>query len=77
MRNLGNISIRELRGALSSLGLEQVRTKGGHEAWMKKGMTRPIIFQTHVEPVPEFIVRNAIRGLGMTRQEFLGILEKL
>ncbi len=77
MRNLGNISIREFRGALLSLGLEQVRTKGGHEAWMKKGMTRPVIFQTHVEPVPEFIVRNAIRDLGMTRQEFLGILEKL
>ena len=59
------------------LGLEKVRTKGGHEAWKKSGMTRPVIFQTHKEPIPEFIVKNAIRNLGMARQDLLDILEKL
>lgn len=77
MKNLSNITIAEFRQILAILGLEKDRTKGGHEAWMKAGMTRPVIFQTHKEPVPEFIVKNAIRDLGLTRQEFLDILEKL
>lgn len=77
MRKLSNITIAEFRQILAILGLEKDRTKGGHEAWIKTGMTRPVIFQTHKDPVPEFIVRNAIRDLGMTRQEFLDILENL
>lgn len=77
MRNLSNITIAELRQVLSALGLEKQRTKGGHEAWRKEGMTRLVVFQTHIEPIPEFIVKNAIRNLGVTRQEFLEILEKL
>lgn len=77
MKKLSNITIAEFRQILVILGLEKVRTKGGHEAWMKAGMTRPVIFQTHVEPIPEFIVKNAIRNLGVTRQEFMDILEKI
>lgn len=77
MRNLANISIKEFRDVLLSLGLEKVRSKGGHEAWMKKGMTRPVIFQTHVDPIPEFIMRNNLRNIGISKDEFLAILEKL
>lgn len=75
MRSLANITVAEFRQALLSLGLAKVRTKGGHEAWMKAGMTRPVLFQTHKDPLPEFIVKNALRDLGMSRQEFLEILE--
>ena len=77
MRSLSNISVAEFRAVLSILGLSLVRTKGGHEAWMKAGMLRPVIFQTHVEPVPEFVVRNNLRNMGVSRQEFLAILETL
>lgn len=73
MKKLSNITIAEFRHVLAMLGLE----KGGHEAWIKTGMARPVVFQTHKEPVPEFIVKNAIRDLGMTRQEFLDVLKKL
>ncbi len=77
MRNLSNVSIREMRALLTLLGLKVVRTKGGHEAWRKTGMTRSVIIQTHVEPVPEFVVKNAIINLGMTRKEFIALLESL
>ncbi len=77
MRNLSNISLTEFRTVLLSVGLKKIREKGGHEAWVKEGMTRPVIFQTHIEPIPEFIVKNAIRNIGMTRQEFVALLEKL
>lgn len=77
MKKLSNISLTEFRAVLSLLGLSLQRTKGGHEAWAKAGMTRPIIIQTHVEPIPEFIVQNALRNLGINKQQFLSLLEKL
>ena len=77
MRTLSNITINEFRSVLELLGLSKIRTKGGHEAWMKKGMTRPIIIQTHENPIPEFIIRNNLRIIGLSKQEFLDILEKL
>ena len=77
MKKLSNITIAEFRAVLGSYGLIVLRTKGGHEAWAKEGMLRPIIFQTHVELVPEFIVKNAIAGLNTTRQEFLERLENI
>ena len=77
MRNLSNVSISEFRAIMLLLGLTRVRTKGGHEAWMKAGMTRPAIVQTHVDPVPEYVLRNNLRIIGVSREEFLELLEKL
>ena len=59
------------------LGLTKVRTKGGHEAWMKVGMTRPAIVQTHVDPIPEYVLRNNLRVIGISREKFLELLEKI
>lgn len=77
MRNLSNVSISEFRAIMLLLGLSKVRTKGGHEAWMKVGMTRPAIVQAHVDPVPEYVLRNNLRIIGISREEFLTLLEKL
>ena len=77
MRNLSNVTIAEFRAIMLLLGLTKVRTKGGHEAWMKAGMIRPAIVQTHVDPVPEYILRNNLRVIGISRDEFLALLENL
>lgn len=74
MRNLSNISLREFREVLKTLGLSFTHYTGGHETWWKKGC-RPVIFQTHKDPVPVHIVKNALRDMGITRQQFLEILE--
>lgn len=74
MGALSNISIAQFRVVLSALGLCCVRTKGGHEAWSKAGMLRPVIFQTHVDPIPEFIIKSNLRTLGLSREEFLCLL---
>ena len=76
MKKLSNISVKEFREVLSRLGLHLLRTTGGHEIWTKTCLKRAIVFQTHVEPIPEFIVRNAIRDLGMSREEFIAVLEE-
>lgn len=76
MGALSNISIAQFRAVLTLLGLRCVRTKGGHEAWQMAGMTRPVVFQSHVNPVPEFIVRNNLRTIGISREEFMKLLER-
>ena len=77
MRNLSNVTIAEFRAIMVLLGMTKVRTKGGHEAWMKAGMTRPAIVQTHVDPVHEYVLRNNLRVIGISRDEFLTLLENL
>jgi len=77
MKKLSNVSISEFRSVLSELGLEMKRKKGGHEAWMKDGMTRPVVFQTHVDPIPEMVIKSNLRTLGISKDEFLKLLEEV
>lgn len=77
MRNLSNISVKECRSVFILLGLKKIRTKGGHEAWMKAGMTRPAIIQSHVTPIPEFIMKNNLVNIGISKKDFLSLLEQL
>lgn len=63
----GNISIADFRLFLSDKGLKEVESGNtGHEKWNKEGMLRPVVFQTHIDPIPEFIVRNNLRNMGLT-----------
>jgi predicted RNA binding protein YcfA (HicA-like mRNA interferase family) len=77
MKKLSNISLKEFRAVLTALGLHKMRTKGGHEAWVREGLRRPIIIQTHVDPVSELVVRKTINDLDITRDEFIALLELL
>lgn len=71
---LSNVSLADYRTFLKKAGCKLTRTNGGHEHWTKKDLNRPITVQTHVDPVPEFIIRNALRTLGLTKQDFFEIL---
>ena len=74
---LSNISIKEYRKFLEIQGCKNTRTKGGHEHWTRKDLLRPITFQTHIEPVPEFIIKNGLRTLGISRDAFLKCISDL
>ena len=76
MGALSNINLEKFRLFLTANGLSCIRTAGGHEVWYKKGMTRPVVFQTHLNPIPEFILKNSLRDLGITRKEFEEYLKK-
>jgi predicted RNA binding protein YcfA (HicA-like mRNA interferase family) len=73
-QKLSNVKIADFQEFLTKAGCKIVRTNGGHEVWAKVGLTRPVIVQTHIEPVPEFIVKNALRNLGLTKADFFRIL---
>jgi len=70
---LSNIPVKEFRKFLKSQGLniiKDTRGRGGHEKWSKSGMDRPITIQTHIDPVPEFIVKQVLRHLKMDKKAF-------
>lgn len=66
----GNITIADFREFIAENGLEKVDSGNtGHEKWNKEGMLRPVVFQTHIDPIPEFIIRNNLRNMGMTMKD--------
>jgi hypothetical protein len=77
---LSNIPIVKFRKFLESQGLKVIkgtRGRGGHEKWSKSGMDRPITIQTHIDPVPEFIVKQVLRHLQMDRETFFSVYDEL
>lgn len=68
---LSNVSLDCMRRFLRHMECTKDRVEGGHEVWVKKGLTRPLVLQTHVDPVPEFIVKNLLRTMGLTRSDFV------
>gem|GEM_PF-290271 len=56
-------------------GCTYIHTKDGHEKWRRSGLFRPIIIQSHIDPLPERIARNLIKLLGLSREDYHEILE--
>jgi hypothetical protein len=69
-RRSKNVPLQLFRDYLSSKGLKVIRTNGGHEIWAGKSIKRPIVIQSHIDPIPEFIVRQSLRTLGIDFEDF-------
>lgn len=79
-RKLSNIPVNDFRRFLEKQGLNIIRDskgRGGHEKWSKAGMDRPITIQTHIDPVPEFIVKQILRHLKMDKKAFFENFDKI
>ena len=79
-KKLSNIPLKDFRKFLSNQGLNIIKDskgRGGHEKWSKTSLDRPITIQTHIDPVPEFIVKQVLRHLNMERARFFEELDKL
>ena len=79
-RKLSNIPVVKFRKFLDSQGLNAIKGskgRGGHEKWSRSGMDRPVTIQTHIDPVPEFIVKQVLRYLKMDRTTFFREYDKL
>jgi hypothetical protein len=77
MGSLSNISLAEFRKFLLHVGCARIRKSGGHEMWARQGMRRSITLQTHIDPIPERIVRQSLRNLDITREEFEAMIQTL
>ena len=79
-QKLSNISLKDFRTFLKIQGLNLIKDskgRGGHEKWSKSGMDRPVTIQTHIDPIPGFIVKQVLRHLKMSRKNFFKTLDKL
>ena len=75
MKKLSNITLDEFRAFMKAKGLTLELTNGGHEMWSREGMQRPVVFQTHIDPLPEFVVKNNLVAIGVSRKDFLEFFE--
>jgi predicted RNA binding protein YcfA (HicA-like mRNA interferase family) len=73
---LRKVSLADYELFLKKVGCQHIRTTGGHSVYSRKDLLRPIVVQTHVDPVPEFIIKNALRVLGISKKDFFEILFK-
>ena len=76
MGQLGNISLSTFRAFLVAQGLSYSHTTGGHEVWKKSGLTRPVVLQTHIDPIPEAIIRTNLHTMGVDRKVLVEFLKK-
>ncbi len=75
---LSNIPVKAFRKFLIDQGLRLVKEgkgRGGHEKWTRDDLDRPITLQSHINPVPEFIVKQVLRHLKMSRKVFFSIFK--
>ncbi len=72
---LKNIPLKTFRDFLEFEGLKLIRTNGRHEVWSRNDLLRPVIIQTHIDPIPEFIVKNTLRTIGATQKDYIDFLK--
>ena len=73
---LKNVSIRDCRKFLIRANCKINRTTGGHEHWTRADLKRPITIQSHIDPVPERIMKQIINTLGINKDDFLKMLKR-
>ncbi len=52
------------------------RTRGDHMVYHYPGAIRPVVIPKYKE-VPAFVIRNNMRTIGMTRNEYFALLEEV
>ena len=53
------------------------RSDKGHEKYSKPLLLRPIVIQNHIDRVPEFIVKQIMRTLGLKNKDLEKIISEL
>ncbi len=69
-RNLSNVSIAKFTAFLKLALCNFAKIEGGHQKWTRTDLFRPISYQTHIDPVPEFIAKNNLRVMGYSKNDF-------
>ena len=67
---------RTLEKFVKAVGCTFVRQTSSHRVYWRQDQTRPIIIPTY-KAVPVFIVRNILRQLNISPDEYLRILNDL
>lgn len=76
MPKIAPIKRKEFEKFLRYVGCNLKRTKGDHLVYDRVGLARPVIITSDRE-VPVFIIRNNLRVLNITHEEYLEILKRI
>ena len=71
-----NIANRQFQQFLIYVGCSFKRSKGDHFVYVRSDLIRPIIVPKD-NPIPQFIVRNNLKLLGMSWEEFFNIIDRI
>lgn len=73
---LSDVSLDTFRSFLLEQGYRFGFVPCGHEQWCKEGKLRPVVLRAYADPVPAYIVMNALRSMGVEVKELLQFLDK-
>lgn len=73
----GNVSLTLMRKILEHERCKCIKSEKGHEKYSRSDPLRPIIIQNHIDPVPEFIVKQIMRTLNLKNSDMEKISRKL
>lgn len=76
MPRLTPIHYRKLVKVFEEKGFTHVRTEGDHLVYQKEGVLRPVVIPKYKE-IPEFIILKNLKTAGITRQEYLKLLQQI
>lgn len=74
--HLTPISWKEFDKFLLFLGCKFKRQQGSHRIYTRAGLKRPLVVPAYGN-IPIFVIRNNLRVLNMTVEEYLNILKQL
>lgn len=76
MPRLTPVDWKEFEKFLLYIGCKFKRQKGDHRIYWRVGLNRPVVLPMY-KNLPIFVIRNNLRTLDMTVDEYLEILKKL
>lgn len=77
VRHLRNISVSQFESFLELAHCKFIKNEKGHCKYTRNDLLRPIIFQNHIDPIPEFLVKNNLRLFPSSKDDFFDILESV
>ncbi len=76
MPRIQSIHWKEFEKFLLRIGCVFVREKGDHRIYWKDGIKRPIVIPRDTS-LPAFIISNNIKVLGISREDYIKIIQEL
>lgn len=77
MSALKPVRWQQFEKVLFALGCEFKRQNGSHRIYSCAEIIRPIIVPAHTTPIPEFIIKNNLRLLGVSTRDYKELLKKV
>lgn len=71
-----NVPLKDFVKFLEMMGAKQIRITGGHYIYSHRKLRRPIPIQSHIDPVPNFIVLEVLNYFDISSQKMWEMLGK-